>query len=265
MILANRLLQNKAKLGLINVFHPCWNSKYRHTLFRPHSRRSHGGIPDGWSHESKTFIIRPSFLRSPRMSWQGTSRCTVSEGPTNAKLIYGSKCLHLFSWRRRRRLQPLFRMCGVSRWWLTLVSPSTSAQPCTNLHTCLHDACICVKPYICLLLLIPSSGNVITPLASQTPPESKCVFCAYMYLWIWRGEGNNISPLGGEEMCGFSVCSRVHSDFTHTWATISVLLTQTQAVDTPIMHSALPAGNVAALILEFCSLFIYYFFSQMKY
>lgn len=147
------------------------------------------------------------------------------------------------------------------RWFL----PSTSAQPCTNLHTCLHDACICVKPYICLLLLIPSSGNVITPLASQTPPESKCVFCAYMYLWIWRGERNNISPLGGEEMCGFSVCSRVHSDFTHTWATISVLLTQTQAVDTPIMHSALPAGNVAALILEFCSLFIYYFFSQMKY
>lgn len=251
----------------MNVFNPCWSSKYRHTLFRPLSRRSHGGIPDGWSHESKTFIIRPSFLRYPCMSWQGTSRCTVSEGPTNAKLIYGSKCLHLFSWRRRRRLQPLFRMCGVSMWWLTLVSPQhlRNGRAKTSTPACLHDACICVKPYICLLLLIPSRADVITPLASQTPPESKCVFCAYMYLWIWRGERNNISPLGGEEMCGFSVCSRVHSDSTHAWATISVLLTQTRAVDTPIMHSAVSAGNVAALILESRSLFIYYFFSQMKY
>lgn len=126
--------------------------------------------------------VHPSF--TPCMSWQGTSRCTVSEGPTNAKLIYGSKCLHLFSWcRRRRRLQPLFRMCGVSRWWLALVSPQhlrTAVQKPPHLPAwCMH---------MCQTIHFPSIANPFerecyyAACQSNAAWEQMCVLCLHVFM-----------------------------------------------------------------------------------
>lgn len=128
------------------------------------------------------FITRPSFLRSPCMRWQGTSRCTVSEGPTNAKLIYSSKCLHLFSWRRRR-LQPLFRMCGVSRRWLTLVSPQHLR---TAVQKPLHLPAWCM--HMCQTIHLPSIANPFerecyyAACQSNAAGEQMCVLCLHVFM-----------------------------------------------------------------------------------
>lgn len=135
--------------------------------------------------------IRPSFLGSPCLRWQETARCIISEPQTSAKLIFSSKCLHLFSWHRLH--QCLFRMCGVSSWWLALVSPQrlwTAVRKPPHLLTwCMFMCQSCHLP----LLLIPSRGNVVTPPASQTPLESKRV-SARTCIYKHEGERNVIYP-----------------------------------------------------------------------
>lgn len=182
MILTNKVITNKIKVGLINVFNLCWNSKYRHTLFRPFSCRPHSGAPDShWSHESKHLSsVHPSFILPV---WDDKAHPDAPLARARQTLnSFAAANVSIYFHDAAAATSNLCFICVVSavddwRWFL----PNTSAQACKNLYTCPYDACI-VKPYICLLLLIPSSENVITPLASQTPPESKCVFCVYMYL-----------------------------------------------------------------------------------
>lgn len=130
------------------------------------------------------YHIRPSSLRSACMRWQGTSRCTISERPTNAKLICGSKCLHLFSWHRsRRRLQPLFRMGVVSSWWLTPVSPQ---HLCTAVQKPPHLPAWCM--HMCQTIHSPSIANpsgrecYYAVCQSNAAGEQMCAPCVHVFM-----------------------------------------------------------------------------------
>lgn len=130
------------------------------------------------------------------------------------------------------------------RWFLS----NASAQPCENLHTCSHDVCTHV---ICLLSLIPSRGNVVTPLASQTPLGSKCVFCKDMYC-IYGHEGKIIMIYPPQVRSCMGLLHVLRSVSTsHSWVNVSTLSAET---------GWWAVGKGAALLLE-----VKAFFSQIKY
>ena len=62
-----------------------------------------------------------------------------------------------------------------------------------TLYTCKHEVCTRLTPPICILLLIPSSGKVITLLASQTLPKNTqiCFLCGHVLMDMKAGEKRN--------------------------------------------------------------------------
>lgn len=186
----------------------CQSTKCHHTLFTPLSRRSHGTWGSVFTRE-QTFIT--SVHRSPYVRWQAASRCTISERPTNTKLICSSNCLYLFSWQRRRRRQRWCCVRAVSSWWLELVSLQ---RLCTAVRKPSHLLTWCM--HTCQSCHLPSIANPFqreccyAARQSNAAREQMCVLHGHvLYLWTWRGDKYDLSPSGDEELHGLSACSQV--------------------------------------------------------
>lgn len=112
-----------------------------------------------------------------------------------------------------------------------MTSAGCSQRLCTaeNLHTCSHDVCTCVRAAIFCLLLIPSRGNVVTPLDSQTPSTAN-VCSAPTCIYGLEEERNMIYPPQMVRSCvGFlRVPGSISISLTHVWVNVSILSAETE-------------------------------------
>lgn len=123
-------------------------------------------------------------------------------------VIYGYKYLHLLIFINISTSSNISGIRGVSGFMTdsdACFIPQNSQHE--NLNTCKHDVCICVTSAICILLLIPPSGKVITLLSCQTLPKNRQI--CFLHGHVFMDMKERKSPRGKKQW-GFAVNLTIH-------------------------------------------------------